>query len=219
MKRPAAVLFVVLIALAGCSSRTQVHVLGPNELPPDLFARGRANEGPSRALRVTVFLVQDGRVVPVRRKGTSTRPLPELVARAVLAGPTQREKTNGIDSSLDEEIELFGVTEEDGVATLDLSPNFQTADQRVYLLRIAQLVYTLTELDGIDSVRFLLDGRQADSRGAPFIIDQNGRPQSAPVARAKYERFGPPGGSVGAPVSEGPLRIDIQGSEEDAIPR
>jgi hypothetical protein len=206
-----AVVLVALCLLAPCTT-TQVHEVTPDELPAGLYAEGRGMPDTERTrARVILFMLEGNRLERVARTGTSDMRPEELVLRALLSGPTSDELAEGLRTALPPAVELTSVSVGSRVADVDLNAAFETADREEHLRRVAQVVYTLSELDGIDSVRFFTDGQLLT------VIDQNGDPHDDAVARARYSRFAPRN-PLGDPVATGPLRIDVRGDAEDAVP-
>ena len=84
---------------------------------------------------------------------------------ALLDGPTSRETERAISSEIPPQTRLLQVRVVDSVAEVNLSREFQTAgSSESVLLRVAQVVRTLTSTKGVSSVRFLIDG---ESVGVP----------------------------------------------------
>jgi hypothetical protein len=81
------------------------------------------------------------------------------VLELLFAGPTPDETAAGLSSSLGPTAEVTGVAVADGRAAVNLSgPLAEGPDGADRSLGLAQIVFTLTELPGVDDVRFLLDG-------------------------------------------------------------
>ncbi len=76
-------------------------------------------------------------------------------------GPTAAESNSvpAITSTIPDNTLLLGVTLTDGVATVDLSREFESGGGSFSMSgRLAQVVYTLTQFPEIESVAFELDG-------------------------------------------------------------
>jgi germination protein M len=103
-------------------------------------------------------------LVPVYRGSEVASSLDEIEARAMellLAGPTAAEATSipAISSAIPSGTRLLDVEVSQGVATVNLSGEYDDGGGTASMsARLAQVVYTLTALDGIDSVTFELDG-------------------------------------------------------------
>lgn len=96
---------------------------------------------------------------------------------ALLAGPTGLESETGLSSAIPDGTELLGVEVVDRTALVDLSAEFESGGGSLSVLgRVAQVVYTATWFDGVDSVEFLIDGVAVDVlTGEGLIVD---RPQT-----------------------------------------
>lgn len=203
---------LLLLCLAGACAERGVHVVSRDDLPAGLYPEGARTPPPAATeATVTIFMMDGNRVAPVTRTGRSDMPRPELVLRALLSGPTTDELAKGLSTSLPAPIELNGVTLNEGVAEVDLNPAFESGMREELLRRVAQVVYTLSELDEVDAVRFFTNGQLYT------VPDQNGELHTDAVAQGRYSRFGPRN-PLGEAVGSGPLRIDVRGDEEAAVP-
>jgi hypothetical protein len=102
------------------------------------------------------YLVAVARYVPA---GTAT---PEMAVEKLLAGPTVDELSAQIpafSTSIPAGTTLLGLTVAGGVATVDLSGEFDDGGGSFSMLsRLGQLTFTLVQFDGIDDVVLELDG-------------------------------------------------------------
>ena len=130
----------------------------------------------------------------------------EAAMKALLGGPTARDKAYGLGTTIPEGTTLNGVTIEGDTATVDLSRAYESGGGSLsMLLRVSQVVYTLTQFEGVNKVAFELDGTIANSIGGEGII------VSPSVTRANFEGQAPailvespvPGQSVTSPVHVG----------------
>ncbi|HEU4319596.1 MAG TPA: GerMN domain-containing protein [Acidimicrobiia bacterium] len=129
---------------------------------------------------------------------------------ALLEGVTDEEAAMGLSSTIPDGTELLGVEVADGVALVDLSREFESGGGSLSMMgRVAQIVYTATRFDDVDSVRFLLEGDPLDVLGGEgLIIDE-------PQTRSAWVELVPPilieeplwGSSVGR-------EIDVTGSAD-----
>jgi germination protein M len=120
-------------------------------------------------------LVPVSRVVP-RTEGVGRAALEEL-----LAGPTELEACCGISTAIPEGTILLGLTIEDGLATVDLSREFESGGGTFSMgARLAQVVYTITRFPTVDRVNFQLDGEPVTVfSGEGLVLDH-------PVTRDDY---------------------------------
>jgi germination protein M len=82
----------------------------------------------------------------------------------LLAGPTAQEVETqpALSTGIPEGTELLGVTVEDGIAKVDLSSEYEEGAGGFNIIsRVGQVVYTLTDLEDVDSVDFYIEGEQA----------------------------------------------------------
>lgn len=118
---------------------------------PFRFFEGDVAPPAQGALEVELWFLRGDQPVP------STRPLelpgsPGQVLEALLAGPTQRELSDGLASAVPQSLEVVDLSVADGVAvvTLDLAG----VNEQVQVPAYAQMVATLDGRPGIEGVRF-----------------------------------------------------------------
>lgn len=151
---------------------------GPTPVTPTSPA---ATAGPSPAaelLRVYLVMGVGGRagLVPVLRPVEGTGPAPQGVIEALLAGPTDLETgaRPAIGSAIPAGTRVLGASTEGGTAIVNLSADFEAAteDGLPSAYRVAQVVYSLTALPGIESVRLQIEGQQVTTVGPDqFPVD------------------------------------------------
>lgn len=128
----------------------------------------------------TIYLVTGDRLRAVAR-GSHTDPTPAAKLRELLEGPTPAEADGGLRTLLTPDVAIETVRLADGVATIalsDASAAQPSGNERA--LAVAQLVYTATAIPGVDRVRFVVDGTQAEiPRGDGTLTDR-------PVGRDDY---------------------------------
>jgi len=90
---------------------------------------------------------------------------------ALLGSVTAAEAAMGLSSTIPEGTELLGVEISEGVALIDLSREFESGGGSLSMMgRVAQVVFTATGFDGVDSVRFALEGDPIDVLGGEGLI-------------------------------------------------
>ena len=118
-------------------------------------------------LEAGVYFFLDGsggpHLVPVAREigaaDGSAGAIASEALRALLGGPTGAERGMGVSTAVPTATALRGVAVAGGTATVDLSGEFLGGGGSFSVRgRIAQVIYTLTRIDGITDVRFLVDG-------------------------------------------------------------
>lgn len=89
----------------------------------------------------------------------------------LLKGPSQPELASGWGTAIPGGSELLGIDLDDGVATVDLSSEFESGGGSLSVrLRLAQLVYTLTEFDTIQGVALEIEGEPATTFSSEGIV-------------------------------------------------
>jgi hypothetical protein len=102
-----------------------------------------------------VWFLQGEQMVPVERPGSTATD----AVTALLAGPTAAEKSRGFRTYVPAGTKLNGVAVVNGLARVDLSLDFALGDDAQSLdARLAQLVHTVSGVDGATSVQLLVNG-------------------------------------------------------------
>ena len=122
-------------------------------------------------------------LVPLLREVPRTPAIGTAAMQALLAGPSEAERAERvITSAVPEGSRLLGLTIEDGVATVDLSSEFESGGGSMSILvRLAQVVYTLTQFPTVQSVLIEIDGRPST------VFSSEGLILDGPLTRADYE--------------------------------
>jgi hypothetical protein len=110
---------------------------------------------------MSVYLVLDDRLVEVSRD-TQSPPTPRLALAALLAGPTAEEAAAGVRTAIGTASGVSTGEVQAGTVEVELGPSFEAAGGSEQVLAIAQIVYTLTAVPGVDGVDFTLEGRAVE---------------------------------------------------------
>ena len=151
----------------------------------------------SQTAAARVYFLQGEQMVAVTRGGSTAR----AAVAALLAGPTRAEAARQFRTYVPSGTRLRSVHVANGVATVDLGEGFAAGrDAESLSARITQLVYTVTSVPGVKSVRLLVSG------GVPLGLFP-GYALSRPVTRAQATRPmvpppKPPGETGGQPSPE-----------------
>ena len=175
----------------------------PNESPSDLEERSDV---------VEVWFQEPGppKLMQNHEDIAPTQGIATKAMELLLAGPSIDLREGGIGTSIPEGTELLGLTidQDAKVATVDLSGEFESGGGSTSMrMRIAQVVFTLTQFDTIRSVRFEIDGEPRESMGGEGVSLMEG-------TRDSYEEFAPQI-IVDTPVMRQEIsggRIDIRGT-------
>jgi germination protein M len=141
---------------------------------------------PTETTIVSAYFFLDGPprsagLVPVLREVPATAAVARAAMEALLHGPIygERSASPAISSRVPEGSKLLGLAIEDGVATVDLSVEFESGrDSGSQIGRLGQVVYTLTQFSTVRSVAFRVDGRPVREFGSEHIV------LDGPVGRA-----------------------------------
>ena len=164
----------------------------------------------SRSRTVTVYFVKGEQFAPVTRQFPTNVYAPLGAIEALLAGPSDAERTRGIDTTIPPATRLASLEVESGTATLALNARqaVPTAlDISLRPARAAQIVYTLTALPDIERVLIHVNGvKRATFIGADLVlggaVDQ--RDISSPVQLPQRP----------ANVPVGPAPVDVRGVQK-----
>jgi germination protein M len=122
---------------------------------------------------------------------------------ALLEGPDSFERDYGLSSAVPDGTQLLGLTIADGIARVDLTSEFESGGGSASMqMRLAQVVYTITQFPTVKGVVFSLDGEPIEVLGGEGIIIDH------PLTRRDYADLLPTilvtspalGQEVGSPV-------------------
>ncbi|MCJ7796672.1 MAG: GerMN domain-containing protein [Thermoleophilia bacterium] len=219
MKRtiPALAALLVLAALLiGCGSADNVKDGGPVSTQPGpaptvapggstSTSEGQATttSAPGETIQVTAYFTMNEKVAAAHRQVPYTKEVAKAAMEELLKGPNAQEKEVGMFTTVPADTLLLGIAVNDKIATVDLSKEYESGGGSLSMsLRLAQVVYTLTQFPTIDAVQFKLDGKPVDVFGGEGLILDH------PVGRADYEELTPAilvesptvGDTVGSPM-------------------
>jgi hypothetical protein len=147
--------------LAGWTRLTSAVAAEPALRPP--AAEAPAPRPPSQTIRV--YFVKGEQFAPVKRH-VAPNDSGAVAARAVewlLAGPNEAERRGGVETTIPASVTLESISVDGGTATLELAgvPAASTAtDVSLRPARAAQIVYTLTDVPGIERVLINVEGNE-----------------------------------------------------------
>jgi hypothetical protein len=135
---------------------------------------------------VRAYFVLDGEI-GVEGLVPTLRDVPESVAVAraamdVLLDGRILADYNSLSSAIPAGTRLLGLSVKDGIATVDLSREFESGGGSASTFyRLGQVVYTLTQFSTINAVRFQVEGRTVTTFGSEGVI------LDGPQSRADFE--------------------------------
>lgn len=154
-------------------------------------------------MTVNAYYSRDEKMCAAARVVPKTQEVGAAAMKALLEGPTAAEKEVGMVSSIPQGTTFLGLSIKDGVATVDLSKEYASGGGSLsMMMRLAEVIFTLTQFPTVDGVNFKLDGKAIDVLGGEGLILDH------PMSRADYEDISPAilvesptvGNSVGSPL-------------------
>lgn len=183
---------VLLALLQGCwyFERPTPPSTTPNETPTP-------EPEPAKTEQAVLYLALSEKLYAVGRTVDVAESLDERAQNALEAlceGPAENDTAKGYSTLIPAGTGVNSVTVADRIAIVDLTREFESGGGSLsMLLRVAQVVWTTTSIEGIDRVAFKLDGSLVDAIGGEGII------VAPAVGRADFDE------QVGAIVLESPL--------------
>jgi len=172
---------LLALLVAGCGGERR----GADDSRPIVAPAPLAPDG-TRALSVYFSDASAEHLVPVTRYVHPDSGLARGAMLALLAGPGPADETRGLTSSIPPDSRLLGITVHDSSATVDMARVFESGGGAAAVrIRLAQLVYTLTGVPGVRSVRLWLEGRPVD------VFSAEGLDISQPLTRADFPDLAP----------------------------
>jgi hypothetical protein len=171
------------------------------EQPPEPEPPAPAEPAPADTFTVEAWFARDAGTItgeggteialgPLLFSTSRTAEQTPRVARAaleaLLAGPSPEETAAGVSTAVPAGTRLLDVSIEDGVATVDLSSEFASGGGSLStMLRLAQVVFTVTQFPTVEGVRLELDGQPVETfSGEGIVLD-------GPQTREDYEDLAP----------------------------
>jgi spore germination protein GerM len=135
---------------------------------------------------INVYFSREEKICATSRSIPETQQVGAAAMQALLGGPTPEEEDWGMVTSIPEGTTFLGLTIDGGVATVDLSKEYASGGGSLsMLMRLAEVVFTLTQFPTVDGVNFKLDGKPIDVLGGEGLILDH------PMSRADYEELSP----------------------------
>ncbi|MGD9997029.1 MAG: Gmad2 immunoglobulin-like domain-containing protein [Ilumatobacteraceae bacterium] len=137
---------------------------------------------PVETIELSVYFVRDERVALAHRTVPHTVATTAAALEQLLGGPTPEEATLGMSTAVPAETSLVRASISNRIAAVDLGSDFGSGGGSLSMrLRLAQVVYTVTQFPTVDAVVFELDGQPVTVFGSEgLVLDQ-------PLTRADFE--------------------------------
>ena len=216
--------FAVVCLLAGCgggdetaappgasaTTETSVTETGAETLPP-----------PGGITSFGVYSLRDGKVAPAYRAVPQTQAVGTAALEELLAGPTADERSLGVSTEIPLGTKLLGLDVEDGVATVDLSSDFDPLREPASLdASLAQIAFTLTQFSTVERVWVAVQGEPVGSQAEPLTRDTFS--ELTPLILVEHPALGetvtsPVTVSGTASVFEATLRVRLEGPDGERL--
>lgn len=169
--RPGRLLLTALL-LTACGVEPQSE---PQPVPRDrLPSASPSTSGPAAPARARVWGIRDQRLVPVFVAVSGDDLVPRVQALLTLADSEQAT------TSIPRGTRLVAVRRDGENVELELNSVFVATPTREVPLALAQLVFTLTEVPGVQRARIEVDG------SAVPLVDANGQVLGRPLQRSDF---------------------------------
>lgn len=194
----ALVVTTILVGAAGCTKRPSTSTEDATGSRPatttsaeetteqnEATATPPENSGSSaapRRLTLAVYLPRGDKLGVVAREVPQTKAVATAAVNELLKGPSSVEVAYGFHTEVPAGTRLRSISIRDRVATVDLTGEFDDGGGSLSMfMRLAQLVFTVTQFDSVDAVTLKLDGVPVEIfSGEGIVLDH-------PMRRADFE--------------------------------
>lgn len=172
-----AIAIALIVILAGaCSTKNETVSTSPTSatieipsstdtLPPTTTAPPVETNSEAPAL-ITPYFIRDGQIAAGQKRTVTGPAVGHAAVQELITGPGPFDAAQGLTTALAHNVTVNSVRIADGIATIDLSRPFETANTRP---QVAQVVFTLTQFESVDAVKFLIDGEPNGATGVMAI--------------------------------------------------
>ena len=150
--------------------------------PPAAETPSAPPESAEEETALVTWFARGDKLWPERRRVASTPGIGAAAVRALLEGPS----SSGLSTAIPEGTELNELAIADGTARVDLSGTFDDGGGSLGIrMRLAQVVFTLTQFPSVKDVEFLLDGQPVETFSSEGLV------LDSPQKRSDYEEHLP----------------------------
>jgi hypothetical protein len=160
---------------------------GPSTGPSSTPAASPTPTTPTETMIVRAYYVLGGDqgvegIVPTLRVVPKSSGVARAAMEALLDGAAILDRYGQLSTAIPPATTLLGISIKDGVATVDLSREFESGGGSASAFRrLGQVVYTLTQFSTVRAVLFQVEGRTVTTFGSEGII------LDGPQSRADFE--------------------------------
>lgn len=184
------VLAVLLLVVGGCGvpAEDEPRDLAADSVQYDLLAPSSSTTSTTAAASdvrtVQIYLIRDEQLAPRARQMPVNVESAQIVAE-LLVGPREQELDRGYGTAIPDGTELLGSRLDDTTLVLNLSEELNAVQGERQTMAVAQLVFTVTELQRVDGVRFQIEGESVQ------VPKGDGTLTSSPLRRADFPALDP----------------------------
>jgi spore germination protein GerM len=184
--RAAAAVSLLVACACGIPTDEAANRIDDGSVPFGLLSSAPASGPAANTGRssLSVYFVRDDRLVAVERRVEGAPDAAQALGELV-KGPTQEEQTSDITTDASDVPLDVTPDPRPGVVTVDLAGRVTELPSRVQTLALAQIVYTLSGLPGVEAVAFTVDGEPVD------VLRGDGSLSDSPVTPADYSELAP----------------------------
>jgi len=184
---PVAALLAVLLAACSVPADSKPRTIPPNQVAFDLLTPSTtttATTAPAATVGVTVYMMGPERLAAVQRTVASPPSLGTVLATLV-RGPTPTEEQTGLRSAINSQMHVIGTQMNGSTAIINMSDGFSGIGVQEQIDAVAQIVYTATAIEGVDSVQITLNAVPVE------VPRDDGSSTKDPLRRSDYGALAP----------------------------
>jgi spore germination protein GerM len=169
----------LLVAACGFPTEDSASPVGDDELPAGLVTDPTEPAGQSAESAATLWFVDGDRLVSVSHDIVDHATAPAVI-EALLVGPSEAEQRRGLRSALPDPSVVDGASFDRATVDVQLASSFADIPIRDQLFAVGQIVLTATNVAGVGTVVFTVDGE-------PIAVPlPTGEISSDPLYRQQY---------------------------------
>jgi hypothetical protein len=141
---------------------------------------------PAAATDYEVWFANGEFLFRAKHEGPTIEAAARTAMELLLEGPSDEEMEADVATLIPEGTELLDISLKNGVATVDLSDEYESGGGSLSMrMRLAQVVYTLTQFGSVDGVDFRIEGEPVESFSGEGIVLES------PQTRKDFEELLP----------------------------
>lgn len=184
---PAAIAVVAVVAGCRVPDDASPREIPSDQVPFDLLASSTTSPpatSPIPTVDGMIYLQSGKHLVAVKRSVPAPLTIGSLLA-ALVQGATKDESVKGYTSSVGPQASVLSAQVLNGSAVIDISDSFSGIGVQEQIAGLAQIVYTATEIPGVQNVRIQLNAHPAN------VLRGDGSATTEPLTPTDYPAFAP----------------------------